>query len=152
MLSGVNRGAMCGDGVVFLMDSGPVIFFDGVCGLCNRGVRFVVRRDRRGYFRFAALQGALAEQMLRPRGIDPATLESFVLLENGQTFTQSDAVLEVVRQLDGAWPALRIFRWVPRGLRDAAYRFVARHRYRWFGRFDTCPAPSPELRARLLQD
>ena len=134
------------------MNSGPIIFFDGVCGLCNRGVRFVVRRDRRGHFRFATLQGAFAEQTLRPMGIDPTKLESFVLLENGRALTQSDAALAVVRELDGPWPVLGLFRCVPRGLRDAAYRFVARHRYRWFGRFDTCPMPSPELRARLLQD
>ncbi|MES1205676.1 MAG: DCC1-like thiol-disulfide oxidoreductase family protein [Pseudomonadota bacterium] len=135
---------------------GPVVLYDGVCGLCNRTVAFVLRRDRRHQFRFATLQGtfgaaALARHGLRTDG-DPA---SIVLLESPGTPSErarvrSDAVLAIVAALGGPWRLVSLLRILPRVLRDAAYELVARIRYRVFGRFDTCPVPSPTNQSQFI--
>ncbi len=127
-----------------------VVLFDGVCNLCNGFVRFVVRRDRRGRVRFASLQSDAAAVLLRGTAVDPAALDSIVLVDDDGVHLKSDAVLRVARVLDGAWPAMTAFRLVPRPVRDAAYDLVARNRYRWFGRRDECMVPTPELRRRFL--
>jgi predicted DCC family thiol-disulfide oxidoreductase YuxK len=129
---------------------GPVVLFDGVCNLCNGAVRFVVRHDRRGRFRFASLQSEAGQALLRRHGLDPADLFSVVLVDGGRVTTRSDAALDVARGLGGAWRAAGLLRAVPRPVRDRVYDWVARNRYRWFGRRDACMLPSPELRARFL--
>lgn len=134
------------------MNDGPVIFFDGVCNLCNGAVRFVLRHDRRARFRFASLQSPAARRLLAPAGIDPLDLDSMVLLENGHVHVRSAAALRMVRGLGGVWTLATVFLCVPPPVRDAVYRFIARRRYRWFGRRDACLAPTPETRARFLQD
>jgi len=128
----------------------PVILFDGVCNLCNATVQFVVARDPRGRFRFAALQSAAARQLLQRHDAAPADLGTVVLVDGEHRYTKSDAVLRVVRHLSGAWPVLSVLRLVPRPLRDAVYDWVARNRYDWFGRRRTCMVPTPELRTRFL--
>ncbi|MCS6798587.1 MAG: thiol-disulfide oxidoreductase DCC family protein [Myxococcota bacterium] len=132
---------------------GPVILFDGVCALCDGLVRFVVRRDPVGRFRFAPLQSRAARDLLEALGhrapADPPA--SVMLVENGRVYEASDAALRIARSLRGPWRALWILALVPRPLRDAVYRFVAARRYRWFGRHDTCTVPSPELRSRMLE-
>jgi predicted DCC family thiol-disulfide oxidoreductase YuxK len=129
------------------------ILFDGVCNLCNGFVQFVIRHDSRGHFRFAALQSEAARALLGARGhaLGPATADpdSVVLIDHGRVYTHSDAVLRIAAQLDG-WRWLAAGRVLPRFLRDAAYRLVARHRYRWFGRQASCLLPTPELKARFL--
>ena len=130
--------------------SAPVILFDGVCNLCNGFVQFVIRRDRAGRFRFASLQSAEGQALLAAHGLPaPTEPESIVLIENGRAYSHSGAVLRLARHLPG-WRWLAAFRVVPRPLRDAAYRWVARHRYRWFGRQEACLLPTPELKARFL--
>lgn len=127
-----------------------VILFDGVCNLCNGLVQFVIRRDRAGYFRFAALQSAEGQALLAAHGLPaPTEPESIVLIENGRAYSHSGAVLRLARRLPG-WRWLAAFQVVPRPLRDAAYRWVARNRYRWFGRQEACLLPTPELQARFL--
>ena len=134
-----------------------LVFYDGVCGLCDRFVKFLLRRDARGRFRFAPLQGAVAQEVLTPRGIDPAQLDSVVVVDRWQrddarVFRRSRAVLEAVRMLDGSWPAIARFALLaPRPLADAVYRVVARYRYRVFGKLDACPIPPPEWRNRFLE-
>jgi len=124
-----------------------VVLFDGACNLCNGAVRFVGGHDRAGRFRFAALQSEAAVELLRGRepGSTPGEPESLVLVEGAQVYTHSDAALRIARGLDGAWPLLGILVLVPRPVRDAVYRFVARHRYRWFGRAAACPVPPPRF-------
>jgi predicted DCC family thiol-disulfide oxidoreductase YuxK len=134
--------------------SPAVILYDGVCGLCDRTVRFVLRRDRAGRFRFATLQSDYAAAALARHGRDAADLDSVCLVVDPggpgeQVLARSDAVLAVLHGLGGAWRLAAIGRWLPRRWRDAAYDALARRRYRWFGRFDQCPIPSPQLRARL---
>ncbi|PJL59791.1 thiol-disulfide oxidoreductase DCC family protein [Stenotrophomonas maltophilia] len=127
-----------------------VIVFDGVCALCNRWVRFLLRFDRRGRYRFAAMQGERGSALLRSHGLDPQDPASFLLLDAQGAWTDTDAILRVLAGLGGAWRLSGVLRMVPRRWRDAAYRMLARNRYRWFGRHDACHLPAPEHAARFL--
>lgn len=130
------------------------ILFDGVCNLCNSFVQFVIRHDPEGRFRFAALQSDAAHALLAAQGIAPATLaadpESVVLLSGGRLYSHSTAVLRIARSLGGVWRLATVGWVLPRTWRDGLYRFVARHRYRWFGRQESCMLPTPALKARFL--
>lgn len=128
----------------------PIVLFDGVCNLCNTSVQFIIRRDPAGRFRFASLQSPLGEELLARFGIDRGVTDSVVLVEGDRWYAESDAALRIARGLKGAWKALAVLRGIPRPLRDAAYRLVARNRYRWFGKQETCWLPTPELRERFL--
>jgi predicted DCC family thiol-disulfide oxidoreductase YuxK len=124
--------------------------FDGVCNLCNRSVQFILKRDRRGIFRFASLQSPLGQSLLKRSGLPADQLDSFVLVENNKAYTRSSGALRVLRQLGGAWSLLSVFRIVPRQWRDAVYNWIARRRYRWFGKADSCWLPSPKWKSRFL--
>ena len=130
------------------------ILFDGVCNLCNGFVQFVIRRDPAGRFRFAALQSEAGRALLAAHGLAPEALaaepESVLLLSQGRLYSHSDAVLRIARGLGGAWQLAATAQVLPRAWRDAAYRLVARHRYRWFGRQESCWLPTPALKARFL--
>ncbi|MBP9146908.1 MAG: thiol-disulfide oxidoreductase DCC family protein [Thermoanaerobaculia bacterium] len=127
-----------------------IVLFDGVCNLCNGSVQFLLRRDRQRRFRFAALQSAAGRALLEQYGLSTQTLETIVVLEGGQARVRSDAALHLARRLPWPWPALAVFRILPRPLRDALYTFVARHRYRWFGRTESCMLPTPDVADRFL--
>ena len=131
-----------------------LILFDGVCNLCNGFVQFVIEHDPAGRFRFAALQSVAGQAVLAAHGLDAnavATEPDSVLLElDGQLYSHSDAVLRIARELGGPWRLLLAGYLLPRAWRDAAYRLVARNRYRWFGRQESCWLPTPELKARFL--
>jgi predicted DCC family thiol-disulfide oxidoreductase YuxK len=123
-----------------------VVFFDGVCNLCNWFVRFVTRRDSAGKFVFAAIESGTAARLLGK----VTSGDSVVLVENGRTYRNSTAVLRIAKNLHFPWPVLYVLIAVPEPLRDWAYRLVARNRYRWFGRKASCAAPEPKLRTRFL--
>lgn len=128
-----------------------IVFYDGVCGLCNHFVRFILRRDRAGHFRFAPLQGALAVRELPPRGGQPEALDTiYVLAADGRLLRKSQAVLFVVAALGGVWRLAGVFGFVPRTIADVFYDLVARVRTRVFGRLDSCPVPSEQERGRFL--
>ena len=131
-------------------DGGAVVLFDGVCNLCNGSVQFILKRDPHGRFRFASLQSDAGRRLLRAHGLPADALESVVLVEDGRAWTHSDAALRIARGLSGGWRAAGALRVVPRPLRDAVYGLVARNRYRWFGRRESCMVPTPEWRARFL--
>ena len=140
----------------------PIIFFDGVCGLCNGFVDFTLARDRRGVFRFAALQGETFAARIRETvsadeiavgdeyGGDEEGFASIVLSDGTGTHLKSDAVLRVFEILGGKWAMARPLRLVPRVFRDWLYDCVAKNRYRWFGKLETCRLPSPEEREWFL--
>lgn len=128
----------------------PLVLFDGVCNLCNRSVQTILRHDRRARFRFASLQSPLGEKLRDDLGIDRQKVDSVILVEGGRWYKESDAALRIANGLGGLWKAFGVFRLVPRPLRDAAYRLIARNRYRWFGKTETCWIPTPELRGRFL--
>ena len=127
----------------------PIIFFDGVCGMCNRFVDLTLRIDSKGVFRFAPIQGETAKQLLPPLSEAPQEWSMFYLDKQG-IYEESDAFLKVYRHLGGIWWFLSLLRLVPRSIRDFVYRTVARNRYRWFGRRDACRIPSPEEQSRFL--
>ncbi|MDB5235462.1 MAG: hypothetical protein JWR44_2455 [Hymenobacter sp.] len=130
------------------------ILFDGVCNLCNGFVQFIIRQDPAGHFHFAALQSDAARALLAAQGIAPtqhaAELESVLLLSGGRLYSHSTAVLHIAQKLGGVWRLAAVGWLLPRPWRDALYRFVARHRYRWFGREESCMLPTPALKARFL--
>lgn len=126
-----------------------LIYYDGLCGLCDRFVRFVLARDRRGRYRFTPLQGSTAQTRLPPV-LTPESSQTVILEDAGRFRVRSDAALAILAGLGGAWRAVALFRVVPRPLRDAVYDFVARHRFRWFGRRAECRLPGPEERERFL--
>ncbi|QDE71635.1 thiol-disulfide oxidoreductase DCC family protein [Myxococcus xanthus] len=131
--------------------AGAVVLFDGVCNLCNGAVNFIIDRDPSSYFHFAALQSEQAAALLAPLGRVPEVEpQSFILVEDGEVYERSTAALRIARRLGGGWVLLYAFMVVPRVLRDAVYRLVARNRYRMFGKADSCRMPTPELRARFL--
>lgn len=128
----------------------PIILFDGVCNLCNASVQFVIRHDPQARFKFAALQSATAEKLLQNCAVDRASLDSVILVEDGHVYIESDAALRIARKLGGGWSLFAGFSIVPRPIRDAVYRLIARNRYRWFGKQESCMMPTPDLRARFL--
>ncbi len=128
----------------------PVILFDGVCNLCNASVQWVLKRDKNGVFRFAALQSETGQRLLDRFGLSQETFDTIVLVDGDRIFTRSDAVLELVRRLRFPWSWLYIFHWMPAPLRNGLYTFIARNRYRWFGRQNECWLPRPEWKARFV--
>jgi predicted DCC family thiol-disulfide oxidoreductase YuxK len=134
------------------MSEAPVLLFDGVCNLCNGAVQFIVDHDRTKQIRFASLQSDGGRALLEKHGVavpegDPETM---LLVENGRVLDRSTAALHVAAHLTFPFWLGRVFLLVPRPLRDLVYGFVARNRYRWFGRTNECRIPTPELRARLV--
>lgn len=129
---------------------GPIILFDGQCVLCSAHAGFVLRHDRRGRFRLAAMQGEAGQALYRRFGIDPADPDTLIVVTGDHALRDSDAVLAIWRGLGWPWRALAVLRLVPRGLRDRLYRRIARNRYRLFGRRPNCWVPDAAQRERLL--
>lgn len=127
----------------------PIIFFDGVCGMCNTMVDFLVRVDRKGVFLFAPIQGETARRLLPPLPEDPQDWSLLYRDEQG-LHDESDAVLLVCGRLGGPWWCLSLLRVTPRFIRNPIYRVIARRRYRLFGKREACRVPTPEERARFL--
>lgn len=139
------------------MDGRHILFFDGVCGMCDRIVQFVLARDRKLRFRFATLQSPIASRLLQPFGKDPTDVDTvYVLVDpegrGARVLERGRAMLFVLRQLGGAWGVMAaLFGILPTALLDFFYRRVARNRYRIFGKLDACRIPSAEERARFLE-
>ena len=129
-----------------------IVLFDGVCNFCNATINWVIRNDKRGYFRLAPLQSEAGERLQAEYGFDPRQHETFILIENGKPYDRSTAALRMVRKLGGLYPLAYAFIVVPRPVRDLVYTWIARRRYRWFGRRDECMIPSPEVRERFLTE
>lgn len=127
-----------------------IILFDGVCNLCNRSVDRVIRDDPAGRFRFASLQSDVGRSLAAEHGIDADQLSSMVLIEDGIAYTESTAALRIARHLNGPLRWLRVLRFLPCVLRDSGYRLIARNRYRFFGKRETCRLPTPEDQRRFL--
>ncbi|AQR73815.1 thiol-disulfide oxidoreductase DCC family protein [Sphingomonas sp. LM7] len=128
----------------------PVIVFDAACILCSAHAQFVLRHDRRGRFRLASMQGDAGAAIYRRFGIDPADPDTLIVVQGETALRDSDAILAIWRGLGWPWRAVGVFGLVPRGMRDPLYRWVARRRYRLFGRRETCWMPTPEQRDRVL--
>ncbi len=132
-------------------DDRTVVLFDGVCNLCNGFVNFLIDRDPRERLVFAALQSDAGRRLLADAGLPEGSLQSVVVIDGGRTFTRSSGALRILRRLGGFWSVLALPALaVPRPIRDAVYGWIARKRYGWFGRQETCRIPTPELRRRFL--
>ena len=127
-----------------------IVFFDGVCGLCNRTINTLIRIDRARLLRFSPLQSKAAVNHL-PEHLR-SELSSIVYVRGSEVYTRSTAVLTILRDLGGIWYFLSFLLWIPRPLRDLVYNWVARNRYRWFGKKETCRLPSTEERALFLDE
>ncbi len=134
------------------MSSTAIILFDGVCNLCHSSVQFIIAHDKAAHFKFASLQSAYGQALLKDHDLPTHDFDSFVLVEKEQVFTESTAALKVARRLDGFWSLLSIFLILPSFIRNPFYRFIARNRYRWFGKKDSCLMPTPELQKRMLDN
>lgn len=121
-----------------------ILFFDGVCGLCNRWVDFVLKKDKNQLFRFTPLQGEKAKEVLPEKYLKD--LSTLILKIDDQIYIQSDAVLMICQKLGGIWKIFSYFRWIPRFIRDFCYRLIAKNRYRFFGKKEICRIPTPEER------
>lgn len=128
-----------------------VIFFDGVCNFCSFWVKFVIRRDPKGLFRFASLQSPPGVAAARQLGLPEDLPASVILKEGDRYYLRSTATLRILKRLPRLWPLLYYsLIWVPAPLRDWAYSAITRHRYRWFGKNSACFVPTPEIRSRFL--
>jgi predicted DCC family thiol-disulfide oxidoreductase YuxK len=128
----------------------PILLFDGVCNLCNGFVQFIILRDPQAKFRFAALQSEVGQQLLQKAKMSTSEINTVVLYEKGKFYTHSDVPLRIARHLGGWWILFTIFKIIPKFLRDSIYNWIARNRYRWFGKQESCMMPTPELKARFL--
>jgi predicted DCC family thiol-disulfide oxidoreductase YuxK len=127
-----------------------VVVLDGMCNLCSRAARFIIAHERDHLIRFAAAQSLFGQELLLWHGFDPQELTTLVFIQGDRVHVRSDAALEVARHLRLPWRMFRIFRVVPRPFRDSFYDLVARNRYRWFGKRESCSLPTPELRSRFI--
>lgn len=131
--------------------TGKVIaLIDGQCVMCNSISQWFIERDAADIFRFASLQSSVGKRLLREGGMRDTSIDTFVLIDGGCYYTRSTAALRALRRLGGKWRLLYAFRIVPRFIRDAAYRYIANRRYRWFGKKESCPIPTPQLRSKFL--
>ncbi len=133
------------------MNSGQhIILFDGVCNLCNKGVQFIIKRDKKNNFKFASLQSATGQILLQKHQINTKSMDTFVYIEEDKAFIKSTAALKIAKNLKYGWPLLYVFIVVPAYLRNLVYDIVAKNRYRWFGKKNSCMIPSRELKAKFL--
>jgi predicted DCC family thiol-disulfide oxidoreductase YuxK len=129
-----------------------IILFDGVCNLCNSAVQFVIKHDKKDTFRFVALQSVLGQEILAYIGIDAKNIDSIVLYEPGIAYYyKSDAALQIARNLDGIFSFGTIFKIIPTGIRNYLYDYIARNRYQWYGKKESCMIPSAELKIKFLE-
>lgn len=129
-----------------------IILFDGVCNLCNTAVQFVIKHDKKDLFRFVALQSDLGQQITRHIGVDTQNIDSIILYEPGIAYyIKSEAALEIARHLSGGIAFLTIFKILPTALKDSLYDYIAKNRYKWYGRKESCMIPTLELKAKFLE-
>lgn len=127
-----------------------IILFDGVCNLCNGAVNFVIKRDPRNVFKFTPLQENVGTILLKKYEIDPQKIDSIVLIENGNVYIKSSAALRIARKMSGLWPLLYVCMVIPRFIRNGVYDFIAKNRYKWFGRKEQCMIPTQGLKEKFL--
>ena len=138
------------------LKSNSIVLYDGVCGLCNGLVQFLLKRDRRDRLRFASLQSEFARVVVKRHDANPDDLDTvYVVMDHNQPkerlLARSDAILRLASEIGGIWGILAVGRFIPKSLRDALYKLVANNRYRVFGKYDTCMMPDPSQRAKFLE-
>jgi len=127
-----------------------IILFDGVCNLCNGAITFIIQRDKKDIFRYALLQSEIGKELAAKHHIDIDKVDSIILVTEDKAYAKSTAALRIAKHLSAGWPLLSAFLILPRFLRDAVYDFIARNRYKWFGKKEACMIPTPELKSKFL--
>lgn len=128
-----------------------VLLFDGVCNLCNGAVNFIIDHDPKGHFKFAALQSDFGQEKLSELGYDQEEFDSLILLSDNKVYKKSSAALRIAKKLNGLYPLFYAFIIIPPFIRHGVYDIIAKNRYKWFGKRDSCRMPTPELRARFVE-
>lgn len=132
------------------MQNKKIILFDGVCNLCNGAITFIIKRDKNDVFRYAPLQSEVGKNLAKKHEIDLVKVDSIILVTDQSAVAKSTAALRIAKHLSGGWPLLAVFFILPTFLRNAVYDFIARNRYKWFGKKDACMIPTPELKSKFL--
>jgi len=132
------------------MHNKKTILFDGVCNLCNGAITFIIQRDKNDKFRYAPLQSEVGKNLAAKHKIDLDKVDSIILVNEDQAYAKSTAALRIAKQLSGGWPLLTVFLILPTFLRNSVYDFIARNRYKWFGKKEACMIPTPELKSKFL--
>ena len=127
-----------------------IILFDGECNLCNGAVDFVIRRDANHHFRYASLQSEIGRSMMKEHGKNPDVLDTIILVSGKKVYMRSSAAIRVCNKLGSLWPLMNVFLIVPSPIRDVVYDWIAKNRYKWFGKRDTCRLPTAEELALFL--
>ena len=127
-----------------------IILFDGVCNLCNGAVNFVIKRDTGNVFKFTPLQEKQGVLLLKTHAVDTQKLDSIVLIENEKVYVKSSAALRIARKMSNLWPLFFVFLIIPSFIRDGVYDFIAKNRYKWFGKKEQCMIPTPGSREKFL--
>ena len=128
-----------------------VILFDGVCNLCNGTVYWVIARDIKNQFHFASLQSPFGKQVLQNFGLADEYMNSIIFLDNNEIYMRSSAVLRILKHLGSFYQTAYVFILIPEFLRNAVYNFIAKNRYRWFGKKETCMVPTPKLKSKFIE-
>ena len=133
-----------------MLSDEKIVVFDGVCNFCNYWINFAVKRDRRKKLKFTTLQGETAKKLLPQFNINPTSLSSVIFIDKGKAYTQSSASIRICKYMNGGWKLFYGLIIVPKFIRDVIYNWIARNRYKWFGKKDSCMVPTAELRERFL--
>ncbi len=137
--------------MIHLPENKKIILFDGVCNLCNAWVKFVIKFDKKDIFRFTSIQSDLGLQIINHLAIDSSKTDSIILFEpENKYFIHSEAVFKIAKYLGGLFIILTIFSILPKGITDFGYRFIAKNRYKWFGKKDNCSIPNKENLMKFL--
>ena len=127
-----------------------IILFDGVCNFCNASINFIIDRDSKSIFKFAALQSESGQDILKKYGFKTSNFDSIIVIDENVIYQKSDAALEIARRMDGFWKFFYVLKIIPAFLRNPMYDLIAKNRYRIFGKTDACRIPTPKLKARFL--
>ncbi len=134
-----------------MYENRKIVIFDGVCNLCNVGVNFIIKRDPNGVFLFAPMQSDISLKLIEKYHKSGFDFNTFLLIKNGVCYERTDAILEIVKDLTGYWSIFRIFRLVPKSIRDYFYNVIAKSRYKIFGKRDQCMVPTQDIRSRFIE-
>ena len=134
-----------------LNENFSLILFDGVCNFCNSSVNKIIKHDKKNRFKFAALQSEIGKKLLKKHSIDSTKTDSIILIENNSAFTKSTAILKISKHLSGIYPLAYGFIIIPTFIRNFAYDFIARNRYKWWGKKDSCMIPTQEVKEKFIK-
>ncbi len=133
-----------------LANENGIILFDGVCNFCHSSVNTIIRFDKKKYFRFAPIQSDIGQHLMKKHGLDPLKFDSVILVDDNKAYTYSSAILNIARKMGGIYSLAYAFMIIPPFIRNGLYKWIAKNRYKWFGKKDACMVPTHEIRGRFV--